>query len=83
MDGQFVGGVDIVCDLIESGEFDAMVPKSARPLPPLEDFQLLLHDNPVVALIQGTVSDPKDPASRDLVLLLQKAGVRFVAVNYS
>jgi glutaredoxin-related protein len=30
LDGKFVGGVDIVTELIESGEFDEMVPKTAK-----------------------------------------------------
>lgn len=40
--GKFVGGVDIVADLVESGEFDAMVPQNAKkPAPEAELKELL------------------------------------------
>jgi len=34
-----VGGVDIVTELVEAGEFDGMVPQSAKRLPPAEEFK--------------------------------------------
>lgn len=43
MGGSFVGGVDIVTDLIESGEFDDMVPKAAKKLPPQEEWPSILE----------------------------------------
>ncbi len=40
--GKFVGGVDIVCDLVEAGEFDAMVPQNAKKPAPEAEFKELL-----------------------------------------
>lgn len=39
MDGKFVGGVDIVCELIENGEFDEIVPPSCQKLSAEEDLK--------------------------------------------
>jgi len=36
INGKFVGGIDVITELIEEGEFDAMVPESCKPLPPKE-----------------------------------------------
>ena len=58
LNGEFTGGVDIVTELVESGEFDAMVPQQAKKRPPLEEFKELLSQHKVVALIEGTVDTP-------------------------
>jgi Grx4 family monothiol glutaredoxin len=42
LEGKFVGGVDIVTELIEGSEFDDMVPESAKKLNPLDEFKELL-----------------------------------------
>jgi monothiol glutaredoxin len=42
IDGKFVGGCDIVCEMIENKEFDDIVPKSCKKLPPQEELQWLL-----------------------------------------
>ena len=34
--GKLVGGVDIVCELIADGEFEAILPQSCKPLAPKE-----------------------------------------------
>ena len=51
--GKLVGGVDIVADLVESGEFDAMVPASCKCTSALDEWQQVLSGNKVVALIEG------------------------------
>ena len=42
MGGKFVGGVDIVCELVESQEFDSIVPATARKPAPQEEVKELL-----------------------------------------
>lgn len=81
LNGELVGGVDIVTDLIDSGEFSAMVPASCKALSPLEAFQALLASNPVVALLDGTVESPSTQPSIDFVALLKRHGIQFVAVD--
>lgn len=53
VDGKLVGGVDIVCDLVSEGEFDAMLPSSCKPLPPKEAFSEFLDKNKIVVVLQG------------------------------
>ena len=64
---KFVGGIDVVTELIEGEEFDEMVPVSCKPLPPAEKFKQLLQQTKIVLILSGTVENPKDDASRDLV----------------
>lgn len=55
MGGKFTGGVDICIDLIESGEFDEMVPADCKKLSEVDEFKQLLSNQTVVALINGTL----------------------------
>jgi hypothetical protein len=43
--GKFVGGVDIVTELVEGGEFDSMVPATARKPAPQEEVKELLSSH--------------------------------------
>ncbi len=52
-----MGGVDITIDLVEAGEFDEMVPKEAKKLPPKEEFGELLTFHPVVVLLENGTAD--------------------------
>jgi hypothetical protein len=49
--------VDITCDLVEAGEFDAMVPQNAKKLPPKEEFAELLNFHPVLVLLENGTAD--------------------------
>ena len=51
-----MGGVDIVVDLVEAGEFDAMVPQQAKKLPPKEEFAELLNFHPVLVLLENSTA---------------------------
>jgi Grx4 family monothiol glutaredoxin len=81
LDGKFIGGVDIVTDLIESEEFDEMVPQVCKKLSPIEEWKQVVSQNPVVALIEGTIEQPLHLPSTEFVSILKKTGVRFVAVD--
>lgn len=81
LEGKFVGGVDIVTDLIEAGEFDEMVPASCKSVSALEEWQQVLISNKVVALIQGDVDQPLHMPCQDFVAILKRNGVQFTAVD--
>lgn len=81
LSGKFVGGVDIVCELVEAGEFDEMVPQSAKKLPPIEEFKEVLGQHRVVALIEGSADSPNGDASSELVKILKGHGVKFAALD--
>lgn len=57
INGSFVGGVDVVCDLITEGEFDEMIPDACRPLPPGEALKEFLKSNRLVCFIKGQSQD--------------------------
>ena len=48
IDGSFVGGIDVVTELIEDGEFDEMMPDSCKKLSPKEALAEFLGLNKVV-----------------------------------
>ena len=48
---KFAGGIDVVSELVEEGEFDAMVPNSAKPLPPVEKFKKVSSTNKITILL--------------------------------
>eukprot|EP00347_Sterkiella_histriomuscorum_P021830 403332619 len=83
LDGKFTGGVDIVTELIENGEFDEMVPKSAKKLPPSEEWPMILSQHKVLAIIEGSVEQPQGKDSQELIKLLKSNGVRIAAVDAS
>jgi glutaredoxin-related protein len=42
INGKFAGGIDVVSELIEEGEFDDMVPESCKPLAPKDQVKKIL-----------------------------------------
>ena len=73
--------MDIVSELIEADEFDSMVPEKARkPIPEFEAKELLAQHK-VLVLMEGTTDNPTNPESKDLVALLHRHGVKFVALD--
>ena len=67
IDQKFVGGIDVVTELVEGDEFDEMVPESCKPLPPKEKLAKMLKQSKLVLLLNGTVENPKDDASKALI----------------
>jgi Grx4 family monothiol glutaredoxin len=61
--GEFIGGVDIVTELIESGEFDAMVPQPAKKPAPADEFKEILQTHRVLAILEGTADAQTSPES--------------------
>lgn len=81
LNGEFVGGVDIVTELIENGEFDDMVPKAAKKLPPSEEWPQILKDHKVLVIIEGSAENPQNEESKELLQLLKNNGVKFATIN--
>ncbi|KAI8915887.1 thioredoxin-like protein, partial [Gorgonomyces haynaldii] len=74
INGEFVGGLDIVKELIESGEFQQMVPKE-------EDLntrlQKLVSKAPLMVFIKGTPEQPRCGFSRQLIGHLDGLNVKY------
>ncbi len=49
--GKFVGGVDIVCDLVADNEFDAILPQACKPLPPKQALEEFIKENRLVCFV--------------------------------
>ena len=58
--GKFVGGVDITIDLVEAGEFDAMVPQNAKKPAPEVEFKELLEQHKVLVLLSNGTADQQN-----------------------
>ncbi|KAJ3196518.1 Glutaredoxin 3 [Irineochytrium annulatum] len=72
--GELVGGLDIVKELVASGEFQKMVPQE-------EDLKTkltrLTHQAPVMLFMKGNPDAPRCGFSRQIVKLIQDEGVDF------
>jgi len=75
IDGKFVGGIDIVLELIEEGEFDEMVPQVCKKLPADQALSALINENNVLVAMQGSISEPSNDESKSLVTLLNSLGI--------
>ena len=73
--GKLVGGVDIVCELIEEGEFDAMLPATCKPLPPKEALLELLSQHKVAVFLMG------DEGKDKIIETLSQTSFTYVFVN--
>ena len=51
MNGKFVGGVDIVTELIENDEFDEIIPDQCKKQSPEVELKQCFDENKVVAII--------------------------------
>ena len=81
IDKKFVGGIDVVTELIENDEFDEMIPKSCKPLPPKEQALKVACENKIVLLLNGTPSVPKDEASKSMVMQIQSMNQPFMFLD--
>ncbi|KAL3897717.1 MAG: hypothetical protein SGCHY_003227 [Lobulomycetales sp.] len=74
INGDFVGGLDVVKELAETGEFEDMIPG-------VEDLtsrlKRLTNTSRVVAFIKGTKTSPKCGFTRQLIQLLTEEKVTF------
>lgn len=58
-----------------------MVPKGAKKPAPAEEVKELLSQHQVLVLLNGTADTPTTPESTELVNLLKRNGVKFVALD--
>lgn len=80
---ELIGGVDIVVELIESGEFMDMVPKECKKPSATEMFDQMLSSFDVVVLIEGTPDKPSTEESKSMINTLNTNSIKYVTVDYS
>jgi len=74
IEAKFVGGIDVVSELIEEGEFDEMLPEACKKLSPAAALDEIFANFEVVAFI----SKPDD---KKLLEILEAQGVKYLSVD--
>ncbi|KAG2172294.1 hypothetical protein INT43_004836 [Umbelopsis isabellina] len=74
INGELAGGLDIIKELIASGEFAEMVPKEKDLSSRLQE---LIEKQPVMVFIKGTPQEPRCGFSRQMVGLLNDRHVKY------
>ncbi|KAI9264747.1 thioredoxin-like protein [Sporodiniella umbellata] len=72
--GELIGGLDIVKEMISSGEFQDMLPKEKDLNTQLQE---LIDKQPVMVFIKGTPEEPRCGFSRQMVALLNDRHVKY------
>jgi Grx4 family monothiol glutaredoxin len=78
IDGELIGGLDIVKELVASGEFEAMLPQEKSLASRL---QALIEKQPVMVFIKGTPQEPQCGFSRQIVAILNDRHVKYGYFN--
>ena len=81
INGKFAGGIDVLTELVENDEFDEMVPQSCKPLPPSEQIKSIIAENQIVILINGSLKEPADAESKELVAKMYELKCEFTAID--
>lgn len=74
IDGELIGGLDIIKEMVESGELQTMLPKKVSLDARLKS---LTHQAPVMVFMKGNPSEPKCGFSRQLMTILEETKVSF------
>jgi glutaredoxin-related protein len=80
---EFVGGIDVLDQLIEDGEFMDMVPKECKKLPPVEVFEEMLSSFDVVVLIEGLPDKTTSESSKSILETLDNNSIKYVTVDFT
>ena len=74
IDGELIGGLDIIKEMVESGDLQSMIPTKVK----LEDrLKTLINKAPVVIFMKGEPDSPKCGFSRQLMEIMKETGVKF------
>jgi len=74
IDGEFVGGLDIIKEMVEAGELQSMIPKKTS----LEDrLKQLVNRAPLLVFMKGDPQTPKCGFSRQLMEILHESKLVF------
>lgn len=79
--GEFIGGIDVVLELFEDGEFESMAPLESRPISSVDKFEEYIQLSETLVLIEGSPEQPLTLKSKELLTLLSSHGVKFMSLN--
>ncbi|KAI8332740.1 thioredoxin-like protein [Choanephora cucurbitarum] len=74
INGELMGGLDIIKEMVASGEFKDVLPKEKDLSTRLQE---LIEKQPVMVFIKGTPEEPRCGFSRQLVALLNERHVKY------
>ncbi|KAF9177436.1 Glutaredoxin 3 [Haplosporangium sp. Z 767] len=74
VNSQFIGGLDVVKEMVETGEFQALVPAEKDLKTRMDE---LIRKAPLMIFIKGTPEAPRCGFSKKLVALLADQGVTY------
>ncbi|ETO34191.1 hypothetical protein RFI_02902 [Reticulomyxa filosa] len=80
INGKLIGGVDVVKDMIEEGEFEALIPPQCKKQEEetLNDrLKKLITTKPAMLFMKGSPSNPQCGFSEQIVALLNEQGLEF------
>ena len=78
---KFIGGIDIVVDMIENDEFLNLVPTECIKTNTLERIKNALNRSVVVLFMKGSEAIPKDNYQKEAVEILRNQQVRFTSYD--
>ena len=78
---KFVGGIDVVTELLEEDEFDSMVPQQCKALSPEESVKKILAESKVLLLIKGSLESPQDENSKAMIAKIHALKCEFTAID--
>eukprot|EP01134_Creolimax_fragrantissima_P004855 CFRG4855T1 len=91
--GELVGGLDIIKELIDNGDFDELVPKKTAPVDATtpakvartpdsyEYLKPIINKAPVMLFMKGTPESPECGFSRKIIALLEGEGIIYDSLN--
>jgi Grx4 family monothiol glutaredoxin len=68
INNELIGGLDIIKELIENGEFDALIPTEDESLK--KKLESLINSSKVILFMKGTTKEPKCGFSRQAIEIL-------------
>ncbi|CAO3636777.1 unnamed protein product [Cunninghamella blakesleeana] len=78
INGELIGGLDIIKELIASGEFQDMLPKEKSLSNRLQE---LIEKQPVMVFIKGTPQEPQCGFSRQMITILDDRHIKYGYFN--
>jgi len=74
VDGELVGGLDIIKEMVESGEFESMIPKQVDLEARLKE---LINLGEITIFMKGDPQGPKCGFSRQLMVIMEETKLEF------
>lgn len=74
VNGEFIGGLDVVKEMLEAKELQQLLPKEEQLD---ERLKRLINKAPIVLFMKGDPATPKCGFSRQIVTILNEQGVKF------